>query len=321
VAKLRPAYGLLRIAGTGDGERAVVVLHGIRQTRDHLRPFAERVGQNLPPGFDLYLYGYNHTQGLEPNGRFLAAALWGEFEERRIDLIGYSMGGLVARLAATEDVPSPIHTVITLATPNRGSLSNPELTVLGQIGRTVFETISPLVPRAEGVKDLTRTASIMADRRRRLLERLSIPLSAKQRRYASIPALFYHIDNPEFAFGPSLSMSGLQALLKLQALRVKLISMKRSHDGIVTEKSNNIAQSETHEWPEFTLTRDAADGSPARCHAVADTCRDHDHSSILADELVPRLAAALILSNDWRELRSDYRQLALRTRLYPFDAQ
>jgi hypothetical protein len=82
----------------------------------------------------------------------------------------YSMGGLVARLAATEELPSRIHTVITLATPNRGSVSNAELTTLGQLGRSVFEAISPLAPRTEGVKDLTRAAKIMSSRRNALLQ-------------------------------------------------------------------------------------------------------------------------------------------------------
>jgi len=76
------------------------------------------------------------------------------------------MGGLVARLAATEELPSRIHTVITLATPNRGSVSN----ALGQLGRSVFEAISPLAPRTEGVKDLTRAAKIMSSRRNALLQ-------------------------------------------------------------------------------------------------------------------------------------------------------
>ena len=104
------------------------------------------------------------------NGKDLALAISRDIPVGRVDLVGYSMGGLVARLAATEELPSRIHTVITLATPNRGSVSNAELTTLGQLGRSVFEAISPLAPRTEGVKDLTRAAKIMSSRRNALLQ-------------------------------------------------------------------------------------------------------------------------------------------------------
>lgn len=314
-------YGLLRLAND-DAERALVILHGIRQTRESLRGFADMVAPALGVSAELYLYGYNHTRGLEENGRELSETIAREFGERRVDLIGYSMGGLVARLAASDKLPSPVHTVITLATPNRGSLSNAELTVLGQIGRSIFQLISPLVARSEGVQDLTRAASIMNARRKRLLETIRAgQLTAAQRRYASVPGLFYHVDNAEFAFGPSVQMSGVQALIKLAALRVKLVNMQRSHDGIVTERSNNLSEYETHDWTEISLTHDAPDGSPAVCHAVADSCRDHDHNSVLGDQMIARLVAALVTFDDWRDLRRSDAELRARARLYPFDIQ
>lgn len=315
------AYGLLRL-GDNESDRAVIILHGIRQTRESLRGFAEAVQQALGISRELYLYGYNHTLGLEENGLILAEAIDRELEGKRVDMIGYSMGGLVARLAASEHLPSAVHTIVTLATPNRGSVSNAELTMLGQIGRGIFEMISPLAPRTAGVKDLTRVAKIMSDRRTRLLRSVEGGrLTAGRRRYASIPGLFYHADNSEFAFGPSITISGVQALLKLSALRLKLVNMKRSHDGIVTERSNSLAASETHEFTEISLTRDADDGSPALCHAVADSCRIYDHSSIIGDPMVARLAAALVACDDWRQLRKTDPELDLRTRLYPFDSQ
>src|SRR5580658_7843324 len=134
-------YGLEQLkAGTG---HAVVVLHGIRQTRGDLAPFARMISHESD-ALNVFVYGYNHTRALECNGRDLAAAISRNIPEGRVDLVGYSMGGLVARLAATEELPSRIHTVVTLATPNRGSVSNAELTTLGQLGRSAFEMISPL---------------------------------------------------------------------------------------------------------------------------------------------------------------------------------
>jgi pimeloyl-ACP methyl ester carboxylesterase len=313
------SYGLARLR-TGPGHTAIV-LHGILQTREMLAPFAEMLG-DAAPALNVFTYGYNHTQGLERNGRRLADAIRSEIAPGRVDLVGYSMGGLVARLAASEDVPSRIHTVVTLATPNRGSLSNAELTTLGQLGRSTFEFLTAFAPRAEGLKDLTRAAEIMSNRRKTLLGKVpSLALSADERRYASIPGLFYNQDAPGFKFGPSVKLAGLTAFFEVGRLKRTLIAMARPHDGIVTQRSNDISTSEPADWSEVHLVSAASDGRPARCHAVIDRCVENDHISIIRDADVARLAAELLLSDDWRALRSNRQELHNRVRLYPFDAE
>lgn len=310
-------YGLKNV--TSGAGHAVVVLHGIRQTRDDVIPLARQISEHAP-GLNVFVYGYNHTRGLEENGRKLASTI-AKMPQERVDLVGYSMGGLVARLAATEPASSRVHTVVTLATPNRGSMSNAELTALGQLGRSAFEWLSPLAPRTEGVKDLTRTASIMSERRSALLEaERDLKIDAHSRRYASIPGLFYNIDSTEFSWGPSAGMTGIATLISLINLRIRLTSMTRSHDGIVTERSNNIALMDSHDWSEVHLVADGERGEPARCHAVTDTCRNHDHSSIINDSAVAHLIAALLMSSDWRTLRKQNPYLGKRVRLYPFDS-
>lgn len=312
-------YGLLKLR-EGLGARAVIVLHGIRQTREDLRVFAMEIGTRLPTAYGLYLYGYNHTVGLEHNGTKLLKALNASITADRIDLVGYSMGGLVARLAASENWPSCIHTVVTVATPNRGSISNAELTTLGQIGRSIFQKISPLAPRTEGIKDLTRVVPIMQARRERLEKQLTNGrMTATERRYASVPALFYNDDRADFEFGPSIGLSGTQAAIKLIGLKLKLINMKKAHDGIVTERSNKLVGHDSTDFSEIHLTRAAADGRPAICHAVVDTCRLQDHSSILSDVNVAHLVASLISNDDWRRLRETNKNLDSKVRLYPFD--
>ncbi|KQX24270.1 MULTISPECIES: esterase/lipase family protein [unclassified Sphingomonas] len=314
-----PQYGLLTLRKE-QGPRAVVVLHGIRQTREDLRDFATEIGSRLPQADGLYLYGYNHTAGLERNGTALCEALNAGIDADRIDLVGYSMGGLVSRLAASESWPSRIHTVVTVATPNRGSISNAELTALGQIGRSIFQIISPLAPRTEGVKDLTRVVPIMQQRRDRLKGELTAGrTTARDRRYASIPALFYNDDRTEFEFGPSIALSGTQAAIKLMSLKIKLINMKKAHDGIVTERSNNLSEPGPIDFSEVHLTRADASGNPALCHAVTDACRLHDHSSILRETSVAGLVAGLLINDDWRNVRANDPELDLRARLYPFD--
>jgi pimeloyl-ACP methyl ester carboxylesterase len=312
-------YGL-KVVRTGQTGQAIVVLHGIRQVRESLEPFARMIADATHR--DLYVYGYNHTLGLERNGRNLFDTLASELPDARLDLVGYSMGGLVARLAASTAYPSRVRTVVTLATPNRGSVSNAELTTLGQLGRSVFEFVSPFAPRTEGVKDLTRAAAIMSARRDAVLAQHSnLILNASERRYASIPGLFYNEDVADTALGPSVVLSGLQAAIQLTGLQVRLSKMQRSHDGIVTERSNDISTSETHDWSEVHLAVPAPDGTPARTHAVMDNCRQHDHLSILADADIARLIAVLIDTDDWRTLRHDHVDLHQRVRLLPFDAE
>jgi pimeloyl-ACP methyl ester carboxylesterase len=308
------SYGLDRLT-TGSGH-AVVVLHGIRQTRDAVVPFARTIA-DASDALDVFVYGYNHTRGLERNGRDLASAITDGIPTGRVDVVGYSMGGLVARLAAMEG--PRIHTVITLATPNRGSLSNAELTTLGQLGRSVFEIISPIAPGMEGVKDLTRAAKIMSARRDAVLQaNPGLIINATGRRYASIPGLFYNKDQANFAWGPSVQITGLTASLALLGLRIRLMKMERPHDGIVTERSNNISTAETHDWSEVHLVDPGPNGEPARCHAVIDCCRKHDHISILRDAAIAQFTAALLTCDDWRILRQVHSTLRHRVRLYPF---
>jgi hypothetical protein len=145
-------------------------------------------------------------------------------------------------------------------------------------------------------------------------------LGADNRRYASIPGLFYNEDIADFRFGPSIETSGLQAAFMLVGLKVRLEKMSRSHDGVVTERSNDISSSPTHDWSEVDLMDAKPGDPPGRCHAVTDTCRNHDHISILTDGTVAKLAAALVMTGDWRRLRREHEDLRSRIRLLPFDA-
>ena len=295
-------YGLKPLTSFGSGH-AVIVLHGIRQTRNDVMPFAEYLAKCTKRA-DVYVYGYDHTQALVSNGTELAETIGLTLNAKRIDLVGYSMGGLVARLAASDRPNSSIHTIVTIATPNRGSLSNAELTTLGQIGRGIFEFISPLAPRTEGVKDLTRVSAVMSDRRDRLLaESKAVGTEpALSIRYASIPALFYHPQRADTEFGPSIQLSGLQAIFLLTRLKARLVEMARPHDGIVTENSNNVVDKLSSDWSELDLARIGPNGEPARCHVVLDQCRNHDHGTIIRAEDLSLLTWAVLECPDWRKL-------------------
>jgi pimeloyl-ACP methyl ester carboxylesterase len=298
----------------------VVVLHGLGQKREHLEPLALKIAGSARDA-DVFSYGYDHTLHLMTNGDELAKDIRRHIPDGRVDLVGYSMGGLVARLAATVDLAMipRIRTVVTLATPNRGSISNAELSALGQLGKSLL-FISPLSPRSDGIKDLTKAASIMSDRRNYLLKvDPAFRGNATERRYVSIPGLFYHQDRSAYQRAPSLKIAGLHAVVALMSWRVRLLSMPKSNDGIVTERSNDITISESHDWSETRLFDKDASGHPARCHAVVDTCRDHDHISIINDDTVAELIAALLSHDDWRGIRKVQTSLGNRMSIKPID--
>jgi pimeloyl-ACP methyl ester carboxylesterase len=303
-------YGLKQIGGGGGGKHVVVILHGIRQVRDDLAaPFGQAL-VNVATGATLYVYGYNHTQGLVTNGELLATILEKELKADRIDLVGYSMGGLVARLAASDIRSNSIRTVVTLATPNRGALSNAQLETLGQLGREAFEWLSPLAPRSEGVIDLTRAAEIMNKRYNSLLaEKRTLKV-----RYASVPALFYNPQRANTDLGPSVAMSGLYAFFTLANVKRKIFAMSRPHDGIVTEDSCDLTRDASYDWSEVHLAA-TDDNTPARAHVVIDKCADQDHQSILSEADVARLTWAILSCADWQLLKNHDAVLQHRLRV------
>jgi pimeloyl-ACP methyl ester carboxylesterase len=315
MAKAASSYGLKRISGDSS-DHAVVLLHGIRQTREDIeRPFGASFATHAG-ATSVYVYGYNHTRGLVDNGRLLADILEKEITAKRIDLVGYSMGGLVARLAVSDRALPGIRTVVTLATPNRGSLSNAELATLGQLGRSLFSLISPLAPRTEGVKDLTRAQQIMSTRREAILSATGpvTPAAMAAKRYASIPGLFYNDTKTDFEWGPSVALSAVQATFLLPLMKRRLVNMKKPHDGIVTESSNDLSQSTSYDFSEIHLAAAGPNGEPPLCHAFVDSCKDRDHGSILEDQRVARLAWNLIACSDWRQIETYDPALLLRVR-------
>ncbi len=317
MARAKATYGLKRISGNSR-EHAVVLLHGIRQTRESIE---HSFGANFSPhagDASVYSYGYDHTRGLAENGRLLASLLQKGIDSNRIDLVGYSMGGLVGRLAVSDRNLPTLHTIVTMATPNRGSLSNAELATLGQLGRSIFAFISPFAPRTEGVKDLTRAQQIMRDRRSTILSGGGAigPAALAGKRYASIPGLFYNDTRTDFEWGPSVTLTAVQATFLLASMKRQLIRMSKPHDGIVTESSSDLSRSTNYDWTEVHLAQPGQNGEPCLCHAVVDSCAEQDHGSILEDPNVARLAWNLLACNDWRQLEAFDPVLQHRVRVH-----
>lgn len=305
-------HGLSRVCGGGDG-RAVVVIHGIRQTRDAMRPFATELDKCLRPPACTFVYGYNYNDALAANGRLLADEMRRELARfKRIDLVGYSMGGLVARLAATDFSNGLLDTIVTVATPNTGALTNAELTNLGQMGLGAFTFISPLLPRAKGIVDLTRVPEIMRER----ADQMRNAGNAVPRvRYASVPALFYNEQRRVDELGPSAKLRLFQAVFLIANLKLRLANMQRPHDGVVTEKSSSIARIDSQVWDELRLMP-TVDNGRRRMHAVTQACTDEDHCSIMKCTKVVQLVGHILDKPDWRQLEG-----ALKAQGFPIHIQ
>ena len=156
--------------------------------------------------------------------------------------------------------------------------------------------VSPLVPRSSGVNDLTRVPQIMKLRR----ETMEKTNQLAAQRYASIPALFFNADRSLLALPPSLQMSSVSAAITAMNLMANLIAMEKSHDGIVTEKSNDICSLSSHEWPEVRLTTPGTAGEPSRCHATIAECSEQDHCTVTGHNRIARLVWLLLSEGDWR---------------------
>ena len=78
---------------------------------------------------------------------------------------------------------------------------------------------------------------------------------------------------------------------------------------IVTERSNDLTNSDTSVWNELQLLPD--DGkTPRRAHAVVRRCTEHDHSSIIGEVQVGQLVCALLNCEDWSSLNKYDAKLA-----------
>jgi pimeloyl-ACP methyl ester carboxylesterase len=74
---------------------------------------------------NFYLYCYDWRRDIRLNGvdlaNFVKNILKDKPADTKVDLIGHSMGGLVARYAATQDIKNRVNYVITMASPNKGA--------------------------------------------------------------------------------------------------------------------------------------------------------------------------------------------------------
>jgi triacylglycerol lipase len=99
-----------------------VLLHGIDDTSDlfsRLRPFLEKHGREVHAPD---LVPNNGTAGLEALAQQIAAYIDETLPNRRVDLVGFSMGGIVARYYVQRlGGLRRVNHLITVASPHRGT--------------------------------------------------------------------------------------------------------------------------------------------------------------------------------------------------------
>jgi len=281
-----PQLHFLQAAGF---DRLIVLVHGIRQDRTGVMALANRIAAASPKSA-VAIFDYDWTQAIASSGKQLAAKL-ASMPHARIDIVGYSMGGLVARRAVADTFVNTVNTVVTLASPNRGAVTPGMLGAFGQTLRECARFISPYA-RCEGLLDLTDFNETMTQHQRTPAVRAAI----KGRRYASIPALYFYQDRP---------WRSLKSPMGAPAMALSLITrMARPHDGIVCEERNDVTSRGSTDFAEFHLAE--GDGkTPARCHAPHIAARDLDHMSVLESSEIADLIVRIIDTTDWAAMPPD----------------
>jgi pimeloyl-ACP methyl ester carboxylesterase len=196
-------------------ERIVIFVHGILSNSrafDKLLPNLV----NLDPHheMDFWVFDYDYRQTLAVSGEQLARAISERsFGRGRVDIVGHRMGGLVARMAVLRHQLPNVARIVTLATPNHGTISGAELNLLGQMTAFGFRQLHPIYARAPGIIDLTNVHVIMQNELTAMHACQPARLDGKS--CVSIPAQYFH---SKWQWGepmPSIMMGGLTVFWKL----------------------------------------------------------------------------------------------------------
>lgn len=149
------------------GPNVVVLLHGLGQTeRCWLRSGPESLYERLrgEPDTTPLLVRYNSGLPVSRNGRTVSDLLEGLLNDQiqSLSLVGFSMGGLVARAALgsappASRWPSLLRDIVTIGSPHGG---------------TPLASLAPMASRALGIAATTRPLADMIERRSRGLKEM-----------------------------------------------------------------------------------------------------------------------------------------------------
>lgn len=115
-------YGLLLPPTMKEDQPIVILLHGVDCTRDCLQPLAKLIEAD---GHQVGYFGYPDDQAVADSAKLFTehlTAFHDKFPNAPINVVAFSMGGLVARATIEGNAyPGGVNRLILLAPPNHGS--------------------------------------------------------------------------------------------------------------------------------------------------------------------------------------------------------
>ncbi|MFT3904528.1 MAG: hypothetical protein QM727_15255 [Niabella sp.] len=144
---------------TGTDKKVLLLVHGLRSSPSSCwTNFLTSLISRSSSGYtEFWTYGYNTSKSIEDNGFELSKLL--KQYKSKIDIIGHSMGGLVARTAIENGGCSEfVEHLVTLGTPHQGSskaLINSFIgLVVGTAEQLLFDDFYAYNNATQGVRDL-----------------------------------------------------------------------------------------------------------------------------------------------------------------------
>ncbi|MBY5896715.1 alpha/beta fold hydrolase [Rhizobium leguminosarum] len=287
-------------------DHVVIFVHGIlsdSRTFGQMLPTIQALDVMSP--FDLWTFDYDYRQSLATSADHLAEAIERRaFGKRRVDIVGHSMGGLVARLAVLRRNLPMVARIVTLATPNHGTISGEQLNLLGQMTTLGLRRLDPVFPRASGIMDLTNANSII---RNALKEMHKVePGRLDGKTYVSIPAQYFHTKRQAGDRLPSMLMGsvslGRKLLNMISSFRVTL---RPVHDGIVEERSNQLHPAPVGSSNEGAYMQSRDEAGSRMLHVTHEAAEECDHVTVVGSREVAVLLRAILLADSLDETGVD----------------
>jgi len=292
----RPRLGVWGDRGLSKhGYHVIIFVHGIlSDSRTFDRLLSYLVAADPTHDFDFWIFDYDYNQRLVESGDQLARAIsTGPFQNCRVDIVGHSMGGLVARMAVLRNKLPTVARIVTLATPNHGTINGSQLNLLGQMTTLGLRRLHPIYARAPGIIDLTNVPDIMKDELRSMGQRDRTRIDNKS--YVSIPAQYFNRTRQLGQAPPSTKMGGVMIIRMLVNFVMPFrILLTPVHDGIVEERSNQLHPALTGSSNEGAYMRTRSAPAKRILHITHEAAADCDHITVMACPEIAELIFAVL---------------------------
>ncbi len=149
-----------------NADKVLIMVHGWRSSASVWKNFLPKIKPKIQcAGYTQYLtFGYNSSLSIDENSVILADLLQTKMNGATVDIVGHSMGGLVARSAIEDHGCSGIvRNLITLGTPHRGSFAANLRTLLGISLASSGYNIEQYNINTQGFRDLIPSSDFLTD--------------------------------------------------------------------------------------------------------------------------------------------------------------